>query len=102
MNAMEAVEALKGLASEQRLKVVRFLVRAGNEGAPAGEVASALGIAPSKLSFHLSALEKAGLVQGRKSSRQVIYQVRFDAIGALVAYLLHDCCVSDTRVTSCC
>ena len=63
------VQALSGfgaLSQENRLEIVRLLVRAGLDGLPAGEIAEAVGISPSNLSFHLKELETAKLVAGRR------------------------------------
>lgn len=58
----------------------------------AGELASALEQAPSTLSFHLSALEQAGLVQSTRQGRHVIYAVRFAGLRALFSFLTETCC----------
>ena len=42
-----AVAALNALAQESRLDVFRLLVKAGPQGMPAGEIASALKLAPN-------------------------------------------------------
>ena len=55
---------------------MRLLATMGATGMPAGELASRLGQPPSTLSFHLSALEQAGLVRSTRRGRQVIYAVR--------------------------
>ncbi len=58
----------------------------------AGDLAGSLGQAPSKLSFHLSALEQAGLVQATRQGRHIIYAVRFAGLRALFSYLTETCC----------
>lgn len=58
----------------------------------AGEIAARLGQAPSTLSFHLSALEQAGLLQSMRQGRHVIYAVRFAGLRALLAFLTETCC----------
>ncbi len=50
----------------------------------AGEIAAALKVAPSTLSFHLAALEQAGLVQSTRQGRQIIYAVRFVGLRELL------------------
>lgn len=59
---------------------------------PAGEIASRLNQAPSTLSFHLAALEQAGLVQSTRQGRQIIYAVRFSGLRALFSFLTETCC----------
>ena len=70
MERRKVLDALAALASETRLDLVRALIVAGEEGLPAGEIGRRLGIAASRLSFHLSALEQAGLVRVRQEPAQ--------------------------------
>jgi len=102
MQATEALAALSALASEVRLSLVRMLVAAGDGGRPAGVIARELGLAPSRLSFHLAELERAGLVTARKESRNVIYAADYRQIGRLIGYLLNDCCAAHPVVCACC
>ena len=90
MNA--AVRSLSALAHEHRLGVFRLLVKAGVRGLAAGEIAAALELPPSSLSFHLAALEGAGLVAATRAGRFIHYRVEPEAIGALLGYLTEDCC----------
>ncbi len=59
---------------------------------PAGELATALGQKPPTLSFHLAALEQAGLVQSTRQGRHIIYAVRFAGLRALFSFLTETCC----------
>ena len=72
--------------------VYRLLVERGPEGLPAGVIAERLGLAPSSLTFHTQALQRAGLVKQRRVSRQVFYAADFEAMKALVGYLTENCC----------
>ena len=92
MDEFEATRALSALAQPTRLAVFRLLVREGPAGLPAGEVAARLGVQPATLSFHLAQLERAGLLAARRQSRQILYAADFAAMGALVGFLLDDCC----------
>ena len=87
-----AVKMFAALAHEHRLAVFRMLVKAGPKGRSAGEIGTELGIVPSTLSFHLSALEGAGLVQSMRAGRYMCYGVRPEAIGHLLDFLTEDCC----------
>lgn len=87
-----AAKMLAALAHEHRLTVFRMLVKAGARGRAAGEIAAKLGIVPSTLSFHLSALEGAGLVHSMRAGRYIRYGVRPEAIGSLLDFLTEDCC----------
>ena len=92
MNSADAISALSGLANEHRLAVYRLLVQTGPEGLPAGEIAEALDLPQSSLSFHLAHLKRAGLVTQRRESRSLIYAADFDGMNALVDYLTANCC----------
>ena len=92
MNSADAISALSGLANEHRLAVYRLLMQTGPEGLPAGEIAEALDLPQSSLSFHLAHLKRAGLVTQRRESRSLIYAADFDGMNALVSYLTDNCC----------
>lgn len=92
METTIAVTALAALAQDNRLDVFRLLVEAGPDGMPAGEVASALGLAPNTLTFHFDRLRAAGLVTVRRAGRSMIYAARFETMNALIAYLTENCC----------
>lgn len=88
-----ALNAFAALSQETRLKIIRLLVVAGAEGMASGQIAEALdGAAPSRVSFHLSHLEHAGLITSRREGRQIIYCAVWSALADLVAFLMHDCC----------
>lgn len=86
------VAALAALAHDNRLDVFRLLMRAGPEGIPAGEVATALKLAANNLTFHFDRLRGAGLVTVRREGRSMIYAARHETMNALLAYLRENCC----------
>jgi len=92
MEKMDAVAALAALAQDSRLDVFRLLVEAGPDGMPAGEVASALKLAPNTLTFHFDRLRVAGLVTVRRDGRSMIYAAQFETMNALLRYLTDNCC----------
>src|SRR3954452_193205 len=92
MEKSNAVAALAALAQDNRLDVYRLLVRAGPEGMPAGEIATALRLAPNTLTFHFDRLRMAGLVTVRRDGRSMIYTARFEKMNGLGAYLTENCC----------
>ncbi len=102
MKEKQAIEALDALSHETRLRIVRHLVKKGVDGESAGAIGKAVKAAPSKITFHISALEKAGLVSSERVSRKIVYRIRFDRIGQLLKYLMHDCCMSNAAVLDCC
>ena len=92
MEKTTAVTALAALAQDNRLDVFRLLVQAGPEGMPAGEIASALKLAPNTLTFHFDRLRAAGLVTVRREGRSMIYAARLETMNALLGYLTDNCC----------
>jgi len=102
MDRAAALTALQALANDARLDLVRLLMPTGANGLAAGEIGRALGLAASRLSFHLSALEQAGLIRARKEGRNVFYAVDPGGIGQTIAFLLNDCCMDHPEVVACC
>ena len=92
MNDDRAVAALSALAHLDRLAAFRMLVKAGPEGTPSGEIAERLSIPPTRMSFHLAALERAGLVTARRDGRRILYAASFDEMRGLLGFITEDCC----------
>ncbi|MBN9114685.1 MAG: helix-turn-helix transcriptional regulator [Pandoraea sp.] len=93
MNEKQALSAFGALSQETRLCIVRLLVTAGPEGLSAGAIGEAMdGASPSRMSFHLSHLEQAGLAASRREGRSIIYSAAYSALSDLVQFLLRDCC----------
>jgi len=90
------------LSQETRLKVVRYLVQCGEEGASAGDAGAQVHASSSRASFHLTALERAGVISSERQSRRIIYRANFDNIGGLVSFLLNDCCGNHPEILACC
>ena len=98
MESNSATKKLSALAQDSRLAVFRLLIKAGPEGAPAGEVARSLAITPNTLSAQLSILANAGLVTGRRQGRSIIYSADYEAMSQLLVYLMEDCCQGRAEV----
>jgi DNA-binding transcriptional ArsR family regulator len=92
MDQETAIRALAALAQEHRLAAFRRLVGAGKAGLTAGELAEAIGIAPTGLSFHVKELERAGLVTQRREGRFIRYRMSVAGMQALLTFLTEDCC----------
>ena len=102
MNANDVIEALGALAHEHRLGIYRLLVQQGPVGMPAGRIASKVGLVPSSLTFHLQALQRAGLISQRRESRQLIYSADFDVMNGVVGYLTENCCAGSGECAPAC
>jgi DNA-binding transcriptional ArsR family regulator len=111
MEIMTATQTLAALAQQTRLETFRLLVRCGDEGLPAGEIARALEIPHNTMSSHLAILSNAGLVNSRREGRSIIYSIDFPGVRALMSFLMEDCCQGrpevcgpalDSVVAGCC
>ena len=92
MDESIALDTLAALAQSTRLAVFRLLVSHEPHGLPAGDVAAALDVPQNTLSAHLAVLARAGLVEGERQGRSIVYRARLDALRALMVYLARDCC----------
>ena len=102
MDESQVIEALGALAHEARLRILRYLVTCGPEGAAAGAIGAAVEASSSRASFHLAVLSKARLITSTRVSRSIIYRVEFAAMGSLMSYLVNDCCQGHKSVRACC
>jgi ArsR family transcriptional regulator len=92
MDKRSSLDALAALGQETRLDIFRLLVRAGDEGVPAGEIAVRLGAVQNTVSAHLKVLAQAGLVRPERDGRTVRYAADMTGFRDLLAYLMEDCC----------
>ncbi|WP_112309752.1 ArsR/SmtB family transcription factor [Pseudogemmobacter bohemicus] len=97
-----ALRAFAALSHGDRLDLIRLLLPSGPDGLAAGEIARLLGLSASRLSFHLSQLEQAGLLTARRVARNVFYAVDPAGLGAAISHLLNDCCGEHPEVIACC
>lgn len=111
MDIKWTIKSLAALAQETRLAAFRLLVRCGDEGMAAGEIARALSIPHNTMSSHLAILAHAGLVSSRRESRSIIYSIDFEGTRELLSFLMEDCCqgqpelcapVLDSVLPGCC
>ena len=92
MDERQALKSFAALSQETRLRIVRVLVRAGEVGMAAGEIAETMGVSPSNMSFHLKELEGAGMVSSRREARSIIYSADYPGLSGLIRFLMEDCC----------
>lgn len=95
MDNDQALAALVGLAQKSRLAVFRHLVELGPAGACPGDIAEAVGVTPTTLSFHLKTLAHAGLIDADPVGRSITYRANFAAMQSLLGYLGDNCCGGD-------
>ena len=92
-----AASTFAALGSEQRLAVLRVLVRAGPKGLTIGELGQRSGVTGSTLTHHMKILAAADLVQQSRKGRKIIcVGAAYDTVEELSDFLLSECC-SDCR-----
>ena len=92
MEISDASQIFGALGQESRLGLLRLLLAHIPTGLPAGELADRLSMPASTTSFHLSALEKAGLITGTRQGRQIVYSLRLPVLRDLLVFLTETCC----------
>lgn len=92
MESDEAASIFTALGQATRLDLIRALLAAAPGGLPAGDIAGRLGVPASTLSFHLRALEQAGLVAPTRHGRSLVYAARIERLRALLVFLADACC----------
>ncbi|MCB1510913.1 MAG: helix-turn-helix domain-containing protein [Hyphomicrobiaceae bacterium] len=101
MKSNAAAIGFAALSQVTRVNLLRLLVGAGRVGLAAGEISRTLKIAPSLLSFHLSALENANLVKAARQGRRVIYSAQPSGLLGLFEFLSEACGASDPDFERC-
>ncbi|AEF56262.1 MULTISPECIES: ArsR/SmtB family transcription factor [Marinomonas] len=88
-------EKLAELGHPTRLAILKHLVKAGNTGAPVGEIQEQLDIPGSTLSHHISRMVRVGLVEQVRESRTLYCFPKFDALNEVIHYLTDECCINE-------
>lgn len=92
MEIDRATQIFAALGHPGRLSVFRLLMRLAPSGGRPTEMAEVLGLKQNTLSHHLTELEACGLIRSVRQGRSLLYSVQLGQAGALVDYLVHDCC----------
>ncbi|PIE13366.1 MAG: transcriptional regulator [Rhodobacterales bacterium] len=97
LDLTRAASTFAALGSEQRLAVLRALVRAGPEGLPIGALGARTGVTGSTLTHHMKILTQAGLVKQERQGRKIICAaVAYDELHGLSEFLLRECCADSS------
>ena len=94
MEIHEAVGNFEALAHQARLGVLRLLIPAGRDGLAAGDISKRLDLPANSLSFHLGRLVNAGLIESRRSGRNLFYAANYAHVDELVRFLADNCCAN--------
>jgi len=99
MELETAALILSKIGNPTRLKIVRLLVRAGEQGMSVGSIQRNLQIPGSTLTHHISHLKNAGLIRQEREQATLYCKMEYDRLNRLVAYLTEECCVDDAALT---
>ncbi len=98
MKLETAALILSKIGNPKRLKIVRMLVRAGDQGLPVGAIQKKLNIPGSTLTHHISHLKNAGVIRQERHQATLFCIMEYQQLDKLVAYLTEECCVdSDSQ-----
>jgi ArsR family transcriptional regulator, arsenate/arsenite/antimonite-responsive transcriptional repressor len=94
MDLLSATRILGQLGNKTRLEIVRYLVKAGEDGVPVGDLQEHLSIPASTLSHHLNHLKHAGLIEQRRQGTTLFCVLSYGTMDAVVNFLTEECCVN--------
>jgi DNA-binding transcriptional ArsR family regulator len=97
MNLETAALILSKIGNPTRLKIVRLLVRAGQQGLPVGAIQKKLKIPGSTLTHHITHLKNACLIRQERQQTTLICKMEYGQLDKLVEYLTEECCVDEVR-----
>ena len=92
MKLDDAANILAKIGNPTRLKIVRLLVRAGDEGLAVGQIQKRLNIPGSTLTHHIAHLKSAGVIRQRRQQATLICTMEYEVLQALIDYLTEECC----------
>ena len=93
LDLARAASTFAALGSEQRLAVLRVLVRAGPAGLSIGDLGERSGVTGSTLTHHMKILAAAGLVRQVRDGRRIIcIAAAYGEMEILSRFLLNECC----------
>lgn len=92
MDKNRTLAAFAALSQPTRLDVFRLLIRAGENGMAAGDIAARLSVRQNTMSANLSVLLHAGLIRNRRDGRSILYYADLDGLRGLLSFVLQDCC----------
>ncbi|HSH42025.1 MAG TPA: metalloregulator ArsR/SmtB family transcription factor [Arenicellales bacterium] len=94
MQIKRAALILSQLGNETRLKIVRHLVKAGEDGVPVGDLQTHLGVPGSTLSHHLGHLKQASLIEQRREGTTLYCVMNYEVMESVIGFLTDECCIN--------
>ncbi|MDJ0777985.1 MAG: helix-turn-helix domain-containing protein [Gammaproteobacteria bacterium] len=95
MNLDKAANILAKIGNPTRLRIVRLLVRAGDEGLPVGALQRQLDIPGSTLTHHIGHLKSAGVIRQDRQQATLLCRMEYRVLRELVDFLTEECCADE-------
>jgi DNA-binding transcriptional ArsR family regulator len=92
MKLDDAANILAKIGNSTRLRIVRLLVRAGDDGLTVGMIQKQLNIPGSTLTHHITHLKSAGVIRQQRQQATLICKMEFGVLRELIDYLTEECC----------
>ena len=89
---------LSKIGNPTRLKIVRLLVKAGDQGMPVGAIQKKLHIPGSTLTHHITHLKNAGLIRQQRAQATLFCIMEYERLNQLVDYLTDECCLDSAAI----
>ncbi len=93
MNDEQLAKCLAELGNITRLRVFKFLVKAGRTGVPVGVIQEHLQVPGSTLSHHITKLASANLIRQERDGRVLHCIANFEILDNVISDLKNQCCV---------
>ena len=87
----DAANRLAELGNTTRLAIFRYLVKAGHEGVPVGQIQKELEVPGSTLSHHISRLVRVGLIRQVRESNVLYCLPQYEVLTELIDFLQSEC-----------
>ncbi len=100
MQVEDAATILAKIGNPTRLRIVRLLVRAGDDGLPVGAIQRQLDIPGSTLTHHIGHLKAAGVIRQERQQATLICRMEYPVLQELVDFLTAECCADIDRKDS--
>lgn len=92
MDISKATQSFSALSQSARLEAYRLLIKAGEAGVLAGDIASRLDVRQNTMSANLAVLLQAGLVRNVREGRSIRYFADYETMHGLLGFLMEECC----------
>ena len=98
MKLETAALVLDKIGNPTRLRIIRLLVRAGDQGLAVGAIQKNLNIPGSTLTHHIAQLKYAGLIRQERHQATLYCRVEYDQLNAVINYLTEECCSDEASI----